>query len=173
MTKHRLNASNGWTWVFLLVGMVLSGMGCGSKSPEEFFADAEVAAADSSTRAEAVEDFGSFLERHPGHESSPKARKWLAVLAQQSGDPRSAMTHYERLLSDYPQSEFAVEAQFMVAYIQEEYLKDFDAARLAYQRVIDDFPDSDLAKSASFLLPNVGRDLEEWVNFGDDEDKKK
>ena len=167
---HRLKAMNGRIWV-LLATMVI-GVGCGSKSPEEQFAEAQTAAADSSSRAQAVEGLDAFLEQYPRHESSPEARKLLAVLAQQAGDALSAITHYERLLSDYPQSKFAAEAQFMVGYIHEEYLKDFDEARLAYQRVIDNFPDSELAKSARYLLPNVGRDIEEWVNFGDNGDSK-
>ncbi len=168
-----MNAANGRIWVIFVFGTMFIGMGCGSKSPEELFAEAQTAAADSSSLAQAVEDLDAFLEQYPRHESSPKARKWLAVLAQQAGDARSAIAHYERLLSDYPESEYAAEAQFMVAYIHEEHLKDFEEARLAYQRVIDNFPHSELAKSARYLLPNLGRDPEEWVNFGDDEDAKK
>ena len=170
MMIHGLKAANGRIWV--LFATMLIGVGCDSKSPEEQFAEAQTAAADSSSRAQAMEDLDAFLEQYPRHESSPEARKLLAVLAQQAGDARSAIAHYERLLSDYPQSKFAAEAQFMVAYIHEEYLKDLEEARLAYQRVIDNFPESDLAKSARFLLPNLGRDPEEWVNFGDDEDAK-
>ncbi len=169
---RRLNAANGRIWVLLVLATMLVGMGCDSKSPEEQFAEAQTAAADSSSRAQAMEDLDAFLEQYPRHESSHEARKLLAVLAQQAGDARGAITHYERLLSDYPQSKFAAEAQFMVAYIHEEYLKDFDEARLAYKRVIDNFPNSELANSARYLLPNVGRDIEEWVNFGDNGDSK-
>jgi TolA-binding protein len=169
MTIYRFTAASGRIrWTIFMLGTVLMGMGCGSKSPEELFAAAESAAADSSSREQAVEDLDAFLDQYPRHESSARARKLLAVLAQQAGDARNAIEHYERLLLDYPRSEYGAEAQFMIAYIHEEYLKDLEGARSAYQRVIDNFPESDLAKSARYLLPNLGRDPEEWVKFGDD-----
>ena len=167
---HGLSVAKGRIWWIFILGTMLTGMGCGSRSPEELLAAAESAAVDSSSRAQAIEDLETLLDQYPRHGSSAKARKLLAVLAQQAGDAQSAIVHYERLLADYPQSEYGAEAQFMIAYIHEEFLQDFDGARLAYQRVIDNFPESDLAESARYLLPNLGRDPEEWVKFGDDEE---
>lgn len=141
--------------------------GCGEEKPEDIFAAAEAAAADPAQHEQAVQQFTVFLERFPQHEQAPKALKQLAMIAQQQGDMRAAISHYDRLLKEYPDSDQADEAQFMIAFIYEEYLQDLDQARLAYQRVIDDYPDSELAASARRLLPNVGRDPEEWVEFQD------
>lgn len=149
-----------------VLGLALWGMsGCGEEKPEELFSAAETAAADPAQHEQAVQQFTAFLERFPQHEQAPKALKQLAMIAQQQGDMRAAITHYERLLREYPGSDQADEAQFMIAFIYEEYLQDLDQARLAYQRVIDNYPDSELAASARRLLPNVGRDPEEWVEF--------
>ena len=158
------------TFKILAIGLVLAlwGMsGCGEEKPEELFAEAEKAAADPAGHEQAVQQFTAFLERFPQHEQAPKALKQLAMIAQQQGDMRAAITHYERLLREYPGSDQADEAQFMIAFIYEEYLQDLDQARAAYQRVIDNYPDSELAASARRLLPNVGRDPEEWVEFQD------
>ena len=152
----------------MIVAAIFSVIGCGEKTPEQVFADAEASAADTTRRSQAVTDLNGFLERYPDHQSGAKARKLLAVLAQQDGEVERAIQHYERLLADHPKSEFAAAAQFMVAYIHEEYLKDFEEARRAYQRLIDNFPNSDLATNARYLLPNIGRDPEEWVKFRDD-----
>jgi len=150
------------------VGLVLWGVsGCGEQSPEQLFAAAEAAAADSSTQNQAIQQFTAFLERYPQHEQAPKALKQLAMIAQQRGDMRGAISYYERLLRNYSSSDHGDEAQFMIAFIYEEYLQDVEQARLAYQRVIDNYPDSELAVSARRLLPNVGRDPEEWVEFQD------
>ena len=150
------------------LGVVLLGMaGCGDRTPEKLFAAAEAAAADSSGRDQAVQKLTEFLDRYPQHESSSKALKLLAMIAQQRGDAQGAIVYYERLLSEYPESSHGAEAQFMVAYLHEEYLRDLERARLAYQRVIDNYPDSELAASARFLIPHLGQDPEEWVEFGD------
>jgi TolA-binding protein len=139
--------------------------GCGQTRPEELFAAAEEAAAESASREQAVQQFTAFLERFAGHELAPKALKRLAMIAQQQGDMRKAIAYYERLLLEYAACDQADEAQFMIAFIYEEYIKDLDQAREAYQRVIDNYPDSELAVSAQWLLPNVGRNPEEWVEF--------
>lgn len=139
--------------------------GCGGDEPGELFAAGERAAAEQATRGQARAQFEELLARFPEHELAPRALKQLAMLAQQDGQMDTAIQRYERLLQDYPASDQADEAQFMVAFICEEYLKDLDRAREAYQRVIDRYPSSELAVSARQLLPNVGRDPEEWVEF--------
>ena len=148
-----------------LVG--LGSAGCGERTPEELFAEAEAAAADSSSQDQAVADFEEFLSRFPEHERCHEALRKLAMIAQQQGKMDRAITRYERLLTEYPGSRFAAEAQFMIAFICEEHLVDEERARQAYQRVIDRYPESELADSARRLLPNVGRKPEEWVKFQD------
>jgi outer membrane protein assembly factor BamD (BamD/ComL family) len=141
--------------------------GCGEQSPEELLVDAEKAAADQATLDQAVVYYNDFLQRFAQHEKAPVALKQLAAIAQQKGDMQGAIALYERLLTEYPKSEYGDEAQFMIAFIYEEYLRDATKARNAYQLVIDRYPNSELAASAKQLLPNVGRNPEEWVRFQD------
>ncbi len=141
--------------------------GCGEQSPQELLANAEKAAADQATLDQAVEYYTTFLQRFAQHEKAPVALKQLAAIAQQKGDMQGAIALYERLLAEYPKSEHGDEAQFMIAFIYEEYLSDAVKARSAYQLVIDRYPNSELAASAKQLLPNVGRNPEEWVHFQD------
>jgi TolA-binding protein len=141
--------------------------GCGEKDPQELLAAAEKAATDQATLDRAVEHYSEFLQTFSQHEKAPVAVKQLAAIAQQKGDMQGAIVLYERLLSEYPKSEYGDEAQFMIAFIYEEYLRDAVKARSAYQLVIDRYPNSELAASAKQLLPNVGRDPEEWVRFQD------
>lgn len=150
------------------LGWVCWGLaGCSSQTPEQLFSQAEAAAADTTALDKAVSQFNAFLERYPQDERAPKALDKLALIAQRRGDMKGAVALYERLLSQYPKSEYADEAQFMIAFICEEFLGDLDKARQAYQRVIELYPDSELALSAQHLLPNVGRPPEEWVKFQD------
>jgi TolA-binding protein len=126
---------------------------------------ARSAARDSTQAAEAVGLLDDFLVAHPRHASVPEALKQLAILRQQVGDMDAAVAAYERILGEFPTSDVADEAQFMVAFINEEHRRDFEAARAAYQAVIDNYPDSELAANARQLLPYVGRPPEEWVRF--------
>ena len=143
-------------------------VGCGQQSAEELFAAGEAAAADPTTADQAVTHFTAFLERFAESPKAPEALRKLAALAQQQGNMQEAIGYYERVLAEYPASGHGDEAQFMIAFIYEEYIRDLEEARRAYQRVIENYPDSELATSARHLLPNVGRTPQEWVQFQDE-----
>jgi len=154
-----------------LVIVAASLAACGDRGPEELYIAAEGAsrraATDSASVGEAMELLGSFLDHYPQHDKAPEALKMLAMLVQQTGDLPGAIAHYERLLSSYPKSEWADEAQFMIGFIYEDHLRDFERARIAYQRVVDQYPGTELAANAERLLPHVGQPAEEWVKFQD------
>jgi TolA-binding protein len=116
---------------------------------------------------QAIGHFKAFLASHAEHPKAPEVLKKLAGLAQQQGQMQEAIGYYGRILDEYPDSGHGDEAQFMIAFIYEEYIRDIERARLAYQRVIDRYPESELAASARHLLPHVGRNPEEWVEFQD------
>ena len=82
---------------------------------------------------------------------------------------QEAIGYYERVLAEYPDSGHGDEAQFMIAFIYEEYIRDLEegAAGLS-ARDCENYPDSELAASARHLLPNVGRTPQEWVQFQDE-----
>ena len=148
----------------ILISLVI---GCGGQGADELFAAGEQAAADPATINEATTYFETFVERHPEHQKAPKALNKLAVLAQQQDRMQEAIDYYQRILAEYKGSGHGDEAQFMIAFIYEEYIRDVAKAKRAYQRVIDHYPDSELAASARHLLPNVGRNPEDWVKFQD------
>ena len=158
-------------WSRILLGIFIASSwwaGCGQQSAEELFAAGEAAAADPATADQAVAHFTAFLERFAESPKAPEALRKLAALAQQQGNMQEAIGYYERVLAEYPASGHGDEAQFMIAFIYEEYIRDLAEARRAYQRVIDNYPDSELAASARHLLPNVGRTPQEWVQFQDE-----
>ncbi len=155
----------------ILVGLFICGSwwtACGPQSAEELFAAGEAAAADPAKADQAVAHFTAFIERFGQSPKAPAALRKLAGLAQQQGKMPEAIGYYERVLAEYPASGHGDEAQFMIAFIYEEYIRDLEQARRAYQRVIDNYPDSELATSARHLLPNVGRTPQEWVQFQDE-----
>ena len=158
-------------WSRILLGIFIAGSwwaGCSQQSAEELFAAGEAAAVDPDTADQAVAHFTAFLERFAESPKAPEALRKLAALAQQQGNMQEAIGYYERVLTEYPASGHGDEAQFMIAFIYEEYIRDLEEARRAYRRVIENYPDSELATSARHLLPNVGRTPQEWVQFQDE-----
>lgn len=152
--------------LFFITFFIAMQWGCGGNEPADIWMDAERAAADQDID-QAINSYKAFVAKFPEHEKAPAALKNWAAIAQQKGDMQGAITLYERLLGEYSQSDLCDEAQFMIAFIYEEYLDDTEKARGAYQRVIDLYPNSELAASARQLLPHVGQDPEEWVRFQD------
>ena len=165
---HGRPSSLAWALsVLLLLGL----SACSSPTPRQQLATAEAAAQevahDGAKVARAVELLEAVVASHAQTPEAPRALKALAMLRQQRGEMEVAISTYDRLLASYPASDEAVEAQFMTAFIYEEHLADFAAARQAYQKVVDNYPGTELAANAQILLPNVGRPPEEYVNFQD------
>ena len=124
---------------------------------------AREASNDSAKGAQAIVLLEAFIDRNATDSAVPEALKQLAILRQQQGDMTAALVDYQRILDGFPASAVADEAQFMIAFVREEHLHDFDGARLAYQLVIDKYPDSELAEQARLLLDHVGEAPDEWV----------
>ena len=152
-----------------LVGCALSA--CGEHSSDELYEQAvesvTAAGADSAQVDQAFRYYNAFIERFPEDPRCDDALRMLAKLSRQQGRMHDAIAHYERLLRDHPASDFGSEAQFMIAFILEEDLRQLDVARDAYRQVIEKFPGSELAVSARRLLPHVGENPEDWVPFQD------
>ena len=156
-------------FVFLPIFIVASLIfGCSGKDPESLLAEARSAASVPSGLPRAADLFEEFLQHYPDHELAPEALKEFAAVVQQRGSFLDALSLYGQLMEQFPASEHCDEAQFMVAFIYEEFLQDYSKAREAYEQLIDRYPDSDLVESARHLLPHVGRNPEDWVNFEKD-----
>ena len=85
----------------------------------------------------------------------PRTEEELFTLAQEAEDPIERLNFYSELVFNYPESEHAAEAQFMVGFIQAEELQNYPAARNAFERMLERYPDSELAESARWMLENM------------------
>ena len=87
--------------------------------------------------------------------------------AQEASNPMQRIDLYEELLRQYPESEYAAQAQFMIGFIYSEELDSEEPARIAFQKVIDDYPENDLVESAKWMLENMGKDMPDIVEEPD------
>jgi outer membrane protein assembly factor BamD (BamD/ComL family) len=73
----------------------------------------------------------------------------------EQGDFQSAIKTYEQILDLYPDSPLAYKAQFLIAFVYSENLKDVPRAKENYRKVIDQYPDCDLADDARYMLETM------------------
>jgi outer membrane protein assembly factor BamD (BamD/ComL family) len=76
----------------------------------------------------------------------------------EQGDFQSAIDTYEDILKLYPDSPLAYKAQFLIAFVYSENLKDMAKAKEHYRKVIEQYPDCDLADDAEYMLKNMEED---------------
>ena len=76
------------------------------------------------------------------------------VIYYDSEDYPSALIVFEQLINDYPDSEYADNAQYYIAYIYEKQLGQYVKALLEYYNFLMDFPDSELADDSQLGIGN-------------------
>jgi outer membrane protein assembly factor BamD (BamD/ComL family) len=84
-----------------------------------------------------------------------KTEEELYTLAQEyseKGNFQSAIETYQEILKAYPDSPRAYKAQFLIAFVYSENLKDKENARVCYGKVLEKYPDCDLADDAQYML---------------------
>ena len=69
-------------------------------------------------------------------------------------DYNNAITTFQQLINDYPDSEYADEAQYYIGSINEKKLGYYIQALLEYQKLIDNYPNSEYADDAQLGTGN-------------------
>jgi len=69
-------------------------------------------------------------------------------------DYNNAITTFQQLINDYPDSEYADDAQYFIGYINEKKLGYYIQALLEYQKLIDNYPNSEFADDAQLGTGN-------------------
>jgi len=104
---------------------------------------------------------GSLIFGCSSGSHSKKTEEELYTEAQnysEKGDFKSAIKTYEEILKAYPDSPRVYKAQFLIAFVYSENLKDYENARVNYRKVIEQYPDCDLADDARYMLETMEKD---------------
>jgi hypothetical protein len=75
--------------------------------------------------------------------------------AQEAGPAATRVEAYRRLLREYPESDVAPQAQFMIGFINSEELKDYPAAEREFRALLTRYPKSELAPSAQWMVDHM------------------
>ncbi len=161
--------------IFIGLALVMIAVSCNrpTKTTEKEVKAAEEVLfnADMSTNNEAIagaiETFSKYAEENPDAENAAEYLfKALEVSVNTKQDPKQSIELTDRFLKNYPKSDKAPVALFMLAsFVYEDQLQDLDQARAAYQRIVDDYADSPFAKDAAISIEHLGMTPEELIKM--------
>ena len=129
---------------------------------------AYLASADSAARLNRPEIFESaaesyyqtcmtFVKEHPEESKVPEILFGAGeAVLQGKEDPLLAISCFERILREYPESNAASHAMFMEAYVYHNFLIDLPKAKAKYTLFIKKYPDHELVVSAQAELDEIG-----------------
>ena len=76
------------------------------------------------------------------------------IIYYASSEYNNALTTFQQLITDFPESQYADNAQYYIGYINEKKLGYYIQALLEYQELINNYPDSPYANDAQLGIGN-------------------
>ena len=86
-----------------------------------------------------------------------------AKVAGYLGDFSRSIDLYQTVYEQFPDYEKAPQAIFMLGFVYDNDLKDFEKARTYYELYLEKYPEGAFAEQVSFLLENLGKSPEELL----------
>ena len=87
-------------------------------------------------------------------ESSDKL--WTSAVGFRTNDDlRSSITNFKSIIKNYPKSELSIKAQFQIADIYLNDVKDYPFAIDEFEILIKTYPETPLAKKSAFMVAYI------------------
>ena len=78
-----------------------------------------------------------------------------AIEFREKDDLRSSITSFKSIIQNYPNSKFSSKAQFQIADIYLNDVKDYPFAIMEFETLISNHPEATLAKKSAFMIAYV------------------
>ncbi len=99
----------------------------------------------------------------PSAKDAPAYLFDAAKVAGYLGDFSRSIDLYQTVYEQFPDFEKAAQAIFMLGFVYDNDLKDFDKARTYYELYLKKYPEGAFAEQVQFLLENLGKSPEELL----------
>jgi peptidyl-prolyl cis-trans isomerase C len=89
------------------------------------------------------------------------AKKSAVEMFRDAGEipgPDERVAAYHAVVDQYPESEYAPQALFMVGFVESEEKRDYDHAEESFRQLVEKYPSSELVSSAQWMLANMRSD---------------
>jgi len=117
-------------------------------------------------REKAVALVNAYVEYADENPYDEKAAEYLfraGDVSMNTGYPERAVELYTRVHREYPDYDKHPESLFLIAFIYENQLMNFQRAEHTYNQFLELYPDHDLADDARILLKHLGKSPDEMV----------
>lgn len=74
-----------------------------------------------------------------------------------------AVIYYRKIIADYKDYEKVGYAHFMLGFINDQYIQNFESAKTYYEEFIAKYPEHVMVKDAKVLVQNLGKSDEELI----------
>ena len=100
--------------------------------------------------------FGMYFVSCGGDSNRTSAELWDDAQKYRAEEKlKESITSYKTILDKYPSDNFAAEAQFQIADIYLNDVKDFDYAIKEFQKVVHLYPDHEVSKKSLFMIAYI------------------
>lgn len=107
--------------------------------------------------------YEKYANENPGDSLSPEYLFRAADISMNLGQPGQTIRLFNRILTEYPDFEKAPATLFLMAFVYEDQLQDYDNAEKYYELFLSKYPDSEFADDAEISLKNLGKSPEELI----------
>jgi peptidyl-prolyl cis-trans isomerase C len=87
--------------------------------------------------------------------SAKRSARDIFKEAQEAGPVETRLGLYRQVVEEYPDSDVAPQAQFMIGFIHSEEVKDYEKAEAAFRELLRRYPKSELASSAQWMIDHM------------------
>jgi TolA-binding protein len=112
---------------------------------------------------ELIQEYENFASAYPDDSLAPEylyRGGELAMNLQMSG---RAVQSFQQIISSYPDFDKAALCIFLQAFVYENQMQQYDAAKKLYRDFLEKYPDHELAEDALVSIQNMGKSLEELI----------
>jgi len=104
-----------------------------------------------------------YAAANQGDTIAPDFLYKAADIGMNVGKPKVAIVLFEKIISSYPNYRNIPTVMFLLGYVYENQLNDYEKAGQCYIDFLDKYPESDFADDATVSLKNLGKSPEEMI----------
>jgi TolA-binding protein len=101
----------------------------------------------------------------PVRPSSEDSARWAFLDAEkfafEQNEPREAISHYQQVIQEYPETNYAPKAYYSIGWLYDQKLSDLDAAYDTFKTLVETYEESRFAKEVKAKIKAVDQAREE------------
>jgi TolA-binding protein len=156
--------------VVSILFIVLVAVACSSNKDKEYF-DSASTKYKANDFYGAVSDYNKLLNEYPNSKFAEDSYFAIANIYQMNKVPnlsreksaKKAVEYFQKYYKQFPDSERAPKALFLIGFILANDLQEYDSARIAYTEFLNKYPQHELAASVKMELDYLGKTPEEII----------